>query len=140
MQRTVLVISFWFSTKLISVSCAEHDLGFIVRDTVVIIKYSYLILLLSSIFCSVCSYLYIKIQRRHFFQSQNKKLLFLLKKKHVFSSLTMGHWKPVLSFYFGARNFLNVCPREWNSHEFWDWHPQKLCREAAMGENSGPHL
>lgn len=26
--------------------------------------------------------------------------------------LTMGHWKPVLSFYFGARNFLNLCPRE----------------------------
>ena len=104
------------------------------------VKYSYLILLLSSIFCSLPSNLYIKIQLGHFFQSQNKKLLFLLKKKACFSSLTMGHWKPVLSFNFGARNFLNLCPRERNSRKFWDWDPEKLCRAAAMLENSGPHL
>lgn len=76
-------------------------------------QYSYLILLLSSIFCSLYTRLSLhKTQLRHSFSSWTRKPLSVWKKKHVFSSQTAGHWKPIVFlFYFSADNFLDSAPK-----------------------------
>lgn len=99
--------------------CFGSTPWFTLGDTtiVTIIKYSYLILLLSSISCSLYTKLSLhKTQLRLSVRSKTRKPLFLLKKKQDFSSETTEHWKPnCISFYFSARNFLTLCSREWNS-------------------------